>query len=43
MKEINAIEMKDVSGGEPITLAVAAAIVVGGLVTGAAIAWLASK
>jgi hypothetical protein len=42
MKEMTLNEVEHVSGGEPISLGVAAAIIVGGLVTGAVIAWLAS-
>lgn len=42
MKEISVVELQEVGGGEPISLGVAAAIIVGGIVTGAVIAWLAS-
>lgn len=41
MKEISFDELKDIDGGV-ITLGVAAAIIVGGVATGAFIAWLAS-
>ncbi len=42
MKEMTFNEVEQVSGGEPISLGVAALIIVGGAATGAFIAWLAS-
>ena len=42
MKEISVVELQEVGGGEPISLGVAAVIILGGVATGAFIAWLAS-